>query len=498
MNVQEWLALREFLVPESGLEATVLRAGILLVPTAHLEAAGIRDALPIDPEGTTGLLGTITVESSGGPELLRLSSTLAGWAAECFVSAQQGRKPFPARVRFRKLGSGFSLTVLEGPSLVILNTAPSPKELAVCVDESGNTGDAVAASHSAPFGGQPSFALAAVGEARDSGQIAKLIDQLRARHGIRAAELKGRTMKRYPTLVTELVGSLYAPGLPIFIEVMDKEYYLATSLVSFFLGKAPWFDVSSASGKTVANAVADLVVEDVGTSGVASYADFARTPSADALARFVTVFRTELASAALKTSRDAERRRLLETASALFEDAYEAYVQAASHEPSAFRTLLPPPDSSLRGVPIAMLPHVPAFANLYARINRYAQDASRVYVLHDEQSHFGPLLRKYAADLESNEYAIELFRLVGPQDATWTFTPGKFTLAFGESHGSAGIQAADLLARVCTRRLTDVTQSTKSQDGDVIRVLGELRDATKSVGLNIVSTKRRVERFYAE
>jgi hypothetical protein len=51
---------------------------------------------------------------------------------------------------------------------------------------------------------------------------------------------------------------------------------------------------------------------------------------------------------------------------------------------------------------------------------------------------------------------MELLELVPPGLADWEFKPGKFTLAFGTSETTSGIQAADILARFLTRRMNAI------------------------------------------
>jgi hypothetical protein len=123
------------------------------------------------------------------------------------------------------------------------------------VDESGNTGDA--AKMVDAFGGQPSFALVGVGEPSGSRKLDGIVQRLRQKYRIQSPELKSRALTRHPSLGLDLLESLLVESCPVFIELMDKQFYLSTNIVSFFLGR-PWLDMASEECRLVANGFADL------------------------------------------------------------------------------------------------------------------------------------------------------------------------------------------------------------------------------------------------
>lgn len=153
----------------------------------------------------------------------------------------------------------------------------------VFVDESGNTGDAAKIVEA--FGGQPAFALVGIGEPLGSGLLDRLLDDLRRRHRIQAPEFKSSTLARHPGLGVELVRGLIEASTPIFIELMDKAYYLATSIVSYFLG-GPWFDQTSQDSLDLANMLAELLTHQVPSSYVQPYLVFAQNPNQQTVSDF--------------------------------------------------------------------------------------------------------------------------------------------------------------------------------------------------------------------
>lgn len=484
-DVLEWLALPEFKIPQSrDIVVNVVRAGIMVRPLALFEAAGIRDPVPLG-DGVHGVLGTITIETESGSVLMRLPQVVGGWAAECFTAVQQGIKPFPARVRFRPLGPGVEVSFVDFEPKTI---APV-RSLVVFVDESGNTGDAAIVSGDKLVGEQPSFALVGLGAEDGVEGLSQIMIDVRTRHGIQANEIKTRVMDRRPGLVIDLINAVRIAGLPVFVELMDKAYFVATNVVTYVLA-GPWLSEASPSGWAVAKVLADVLTEHVDQTALVAYCDFGRSPTTETFELFAGTFRRELARAR-ERALDDDLRQMLAHVSEIFEES------VGMHRGGTLYTqLLPPADRSLRGKIIAMLPHVSAFTNLYARINRFSSDATSVRVIHDEQSHFGTLLRGYASTLESNEFAKELLDLMPPQQADWEFKPGKFVLDFGNSENSAGIQAADILARFCTRRMNAIIDGSAADDDPIVSHLLSMNAPTRGVGVNIVSTTERNKGFW--
>ena len=482
-DLNDWLSLPELAVPDDGhLEVLVIRAAFIGAPASELRAVGIAEPVMVDRECDLGAVGLVTIESGVGPAWLRLPNVLAAWAVECWAMAETGGKPFPSRVRFTRHGTAFAAVSLDAPGPNPVSTLPCPEDPRVFIDESGNTGDAVVYTPTGAFQGQPSFALACVGDAADGARLTSIMDRLRAKYSASSKELKGRAAKKWPRLTIDLLGMLYEDGVPIFIELMDKWHYVATNITTFVLGKAPWFEIGSPASREVAHALADLIVEDLGPTVLGAYNDFAQTPDVNTLASFEATLRRQL-TATHPRMQDGQRRELLEIAQALTDDAFAAYQHNASRDPRAHERLLPEPDLTRGGNPIAMMAHVPAFTSLYGRVNQYAREARTVEIIHDEQQHVDHVLRAYAETLGSNVHAKGLAQLAGGAATCWHFEPGKFSLNFKKSDVTPGIQVADILARFCTQRMNDVIADKSVASHEVAGLLGVIRDHTGSAGL---------------
>lgn len=483
-TLAEWRSLPAFDRPEGhAIDVTVIRTGFLVVASSELDDDHSAHSLPAG-DGAHRVFGTITVERAGAPTLMKLSAPLCAWAVDCCAQAKLGRTPFPAQIAFRWRAEGVEVGRLQRTACI------SPDELVVYVDESGNTGD-VAIRGSLD---QPTFALAGLGESEGTDRLAEIMLRLKSKHGIQAREIKTRTMDRYPEFVCELVDSICTADVPLFIELMDKHFFVAANIVSHALGASRF--LHAPSGVLVANAMADMLTHGMSSSVLDSYRAFGGEPSPVTFKTFCSTLREAVASARRARPGD-EARLVLEQILEMFEETLLHREQEAEAKPGYLK-LLPPPDQSTHKKRIAMLPHVPAFTDLYARINRFSDGSSGVRVIHDEQLQFGPLLEGYAATLESNEYAAELLMLPAAKRFAWRFLPGKFNLEFVNSRLHPGVQAADVLARFCTRRFNEVAHNQFSGDATrrAARVLEQSCDVERQLGVNLVTTTRRLELFY--
>ena len=488
-TLSDWLRLSEFVVPEQGVEATVLKAGVARALISDIIAAGIQEAGLTERADVAGL-GTVTVATEGGPVLMRLPAVLAEWASEMCLYARNGAKPFPARLRFERDGDGIAV----GPAESSSASGPAAESLVVYVDESGNSGDAAGRPQD-PVTGQPTFALVALGEVEGSSALDKELLRLRRNHGLDAIEIKSRPMDRHPQFVAEVVAAICDSGSPLFVEVMDKQFFVATNLVTYALGEG-WLDFASERARALANEFAEALTEQLDPTILTAYGEFARAPSSETYGRFEQTFRCELRAA---RGRAFVRHDLIIAIEEAFSFTVDERRGQVDTEQQLLETLLPPPDRSVRkGKLLAMLPHVNAFTNLYARINRHARSRRGVRVLHDEQLQFGPILRDYANKLGRNDYADVLDASVARAHADWSFVPAKFALEFVKSHEHAGVLLADVIARFCTRRMSAVIAGRQPPDGfdETARRLERLGTSGGAIGVNVVSTTARVAAFF--
>ncbi|MCC7538912.1 MAG: DUF3800 domain-containing protein [Deltaproteobacteria bacterium] len=115
--------------------------------------------------------------------------------------------------------------------------------------------------------------------------------------------------------------------------------------------------------------------------------------------------------------------------------------------------------------------------------------------VHDEQAQLEQILRDYAQGLESNKDFDLLSQSAAQEHVNYDFSAGKMSLTFSTSHETAGIQVADLVAAICTRRLNSIIEGARNDDLlEEARMLG--RTPRPGLGLNLVTTFARVDQFY--
>lgn len=103
------------------------------------------------------------------------------------------------------------------------------------IDESGNTGDIGFTKNRLDFGGQPIFSLACIG-IKDLSALEEKVTELKATHKIRSDELKTTSLyKEKPKFIKDIFKYIKSEELPFFIEIVDKKYQLAVTIVNHYI-----------------------------------------------------------------------------------------------------------------------------------------------------------------------------------------------------------------------------------------------------------------------
>ena len=98
------------------------------------------------------------------------------------------------------------------------------------IDESGHNGDLMKTGEAYNFLDRPYFALACIG-LEDEQRLTHLVNELKLRHRVPLGELKSKGLGSKPAFVAELIETVLNKGLPIFVEVVDKRYFVCIQLV---------------------------------------------------------------------------------------------------------------------------------------------------------------------------------------------------------------------------------------------------------------------------
>lgn len=356
------------------------------------------------------------------------------------------------------------------------------------VDESGNSGDLVNTGRAFNFGQQPVFTLAGIGVDDDSSLTVEL-ERLRVQHRVRSREIKSSTVKHKPAFVADLVAHLQHRGYPIFLEVVDKRFFICATMVNHFVipPVADEFD-RRRDVIQMKSDVADYLHALMPISVMHSYIDACTEPTMASTRRAFEALIHWLES---RIPSDENARFVHQFAIDSFADFVEG---AKASQPNA-QAFLPVPDLSKAAKPYWMLPNLSSFTNLYARINLFrGREMSGVRIIHDEQLQYDHILHQ-------GKQASESFSDLG---LTWPLQHADYSfmesgeLTFSESSASAGIQAADVLAGFAMRYVQSVIAQATIPPPEAIKAFESLllsAEPERGTGLNFVVGGRDFDRL---
>lgn len=365
-------------------------------------------------------------------------------------------------------------------------------KLVFYLDESGNSGDAIPKNTTNPFSGQPSFSLAGVGFV-EGNNIDYLLQNLKKKYKVQANDLKAFHVFHKPAFIKELLEIIIENQYPLFIELMDKKYFIAANMVQFYFSMGDAV-LKSPIYALIAQKLAGNIADYFDINVLINYGQMCLHPSKEIFTKFAISLYNECIIAINKGVCDSQFLSFL--ISALKEDLEE--IESGELDDNTVRGFIPPPDFNKRGEVLAMLPHVNAFTNMYARINHFADKDLELEVIHDEQAHFDEILKEGEKMLKTNELSDILIESCHPY-VNYIFGE-RFSFKFAKSDVSSGIQIADVIAGFCTRYFNQTQVNCLdniSLHKEIVDLLKDLSNKPNSQGLNIVASQASIKRFYS-
>ena len=253
------------------------------------------------------------------------------------------------------------------------------------VDESGNGGDLVNAGDAFDFGQQPVFALSCIG-VDEVADLEQEIARLKQRHNVRSPELKSTTVKDKPGFVADVIAYLERHRLPVFIEVVDKRFFICATMINHFVVPPVGdFDLQPDVIK-MKDIMAEYLYAVMPAPVMQAYIDACMVPSVEGTRRAFETLLSWLRSCMPSDGVAAGVERFAA-------DSYSDFEEMASSHDANVRAFLPVPDQGKRKKSFWMLPNLSSFTNIYARINlMHGQDIANVRIFHDEQPQFDHIL----------------------------------------------------------------------------------------------------------
>lgn len=350
------------------------------------------------------------------------------------------------------------------------------------IDESGNSGD-LATSSGTKFGGQELFALACVGE--PEGGFDVVMDALRAKHQIKAGEIKSSKLySKKPGFVVDVVRHVVSGG-GYFVEVVEKKFFAALHIarqIVFPVSFEGFSDRHVYIHKRFAQVLSQYAPEEV----FDAYWALLLSPSLDGLKGFMVLLQKFSDSHAVVEGPDASAviKLIRESVEESLDDIQRWQVELSLADEDVLKAFLPIPDKSKKDKVIWLLPHYSSLTNILARINLCRSgELSDVKLVHDEQKHFDEILHAAKMLVESNAAA-------GGSTVTGALYEFESSagLTFAPSHEEVGIQVADVVAgfmtRFCQQRLAG-----QEVDPSLQMAFNMLIDGSRpevGVGLNFV------------
>ncbi len=337
--------------------------------------------------------------------------------------------------------------------------------LYVFIDESGNTGDIVINEKESLNFQQPYFVLGGFGVCNTKERlthILELVQTLKKENNIHASELKGAHLwkKKKFKFIYELIDDLYINKYPIFVELIDKKYFVVISINNALIG--PNLEIAEeSSARELTNLLADYLYLSLSDETIKIFTQASRSPSPENVRKFLTAvyedskrFKKqpilgEWSDIIIKLAKDIIDRNIKE---------YKALVQEYNADPNAFdvppwELYVSPPDPA--GIPkrISLLPHTTSAISIFSRVNKYIKDKSirKVLFIHDEQKQFRSTLKSELLTLldSQNEVTKKLreLNLAAPLDNQFDYKfDDDFKIVFGDSKKTVFLQIPDIIS----------------------------------------------------
>jgi hypothetical protein len=308
------------------------------------------------------------------------------------------------------------------------------------LDESGNTGDLSRTNAQLEFGGQPIFSLAAIGLS-DENMLTQQLTALRKKYNVQSDELKlSKILKRKPAFALEAVELVVREGFPFFVEIVDKKYQLAVSIVNGFVWP-PYFNTKE-SEQTVwlKNIFADYIYHRTSNEVFFRFVQCMHEPSNEKTNKFFVL---------LKDTVGQDTHEVAQGLASQIEESKDGFRLMIEDEGAhAYKRFLPLPDIGKRNQEVWMLPNFSSFTNIYARINlnRSGKLADSKFI-HDEQAHFDEIIETAKTQVEGE--AVKKMGYIPPfSDYNIKHAASLF---FKASPESTGVQLADIVAGLSMR-----------------------------------------------
>jgi len=344
------------------------------------------------------------------------------------------------------------------------------------LDESGHGGD-LASAKALDFAGQPFFALACVG-AGDAALLAAELDRLRVHYACGEGELKSTKLgKKLTPIASELITFLDQRRWPLFVELVDKRFFVSAHVVNHLLCGAYGLDKVDMTSR---NMIAEFLSDEDFDTVLLAYIGACETLTVASVAAVIDLLWEWL---------DRSDGEIAQTAQMLTMFARDRLRKSAAKA----EDFLPIADESATVKKVWMLPNLQSLTNIYARLNQsrpVSLDGSQL--IHDEQMQYAKVLEDSKALMEqlAAESAVPIVPFADYH------LRGRSDLIFATGKIEPCLQAADILAGCAMRFARDGRARKGRVDVELRAAFEQMIDAgnpIQATGINLVMSTRLLE-----
>ncbi|MDD5447361.1 MAG: DUF3800 domain-containing protein [Methanocellales archaeon] len=362
----------------------------------------------------------------------------------------------------------------------------------VYIDESGQTGEV------APnvLDNQPYFTLAGLGVLEDQeNSIEEKVKQLKEKHGITKIELTSKVVyPKYPNFMLDLFVFLNDLDCPLFVEMMDKKYYLSMNIADIIYPAMEGFmevpkDLEDYLVE-IRPIAADYIYNNASKEVYTSFHIACEMQTKESFEKFLFGFVGEL-----KKKKDNIGQRLYKDAMVTVQ-IYQKHLESEPFSDANW-TIHLPLFRDEKDKEVSLLPNIQALSNLCARAEQYREDMKlpAVRFIHDEQHIYKDILEHIIQRLKE----LDSYKGVNLNTYRSKFHLQKQTdIRFSKSSDSTCIQIADLMAGLINRvwaqfMREDIIQKEYAIIIDTLNSYHQVYH--KSIGINYVVEGSQLESF---
>ncbi len=347
------------------------------------------------------------------------------------------------------------------------------------VDESGNTGETSSNDLKFNFYEQPYYVLAGIlVDDELTEKLEKMVRNLCATYRLQGTELKAKNLyESKPRLIIDLIEYLVVNRVPIFMELMDKLYYLHIMIVDHFL-----IPVNSFPMNEDLILIRRIVASELGGFlNLKIYHGFIKTVKLYSNESLEDFYRVLI--------------KHFEEIDAFMHKSFVEQTQAAYFERKfvdenqALKDFSPLPDENQKQRLIHLLPNYNAFSNMIFRTQFYVNEFAngKFDIAHDIQEQFSFIYQSALTKMKTFDFASLSENFAIGKKITRNIDEN-IELKFIDSKDSIYIQLADILSGVVMRFWKDFTERNEGKIKNYMPAIAKLCSPVvgPSNGINFV------------